>query len=518
MQRSNAKTLVLLVSAAAVLALAVFVLLDFSGDTGPIVAVANSELAFDARSVSKPLELDNACGGRSDDSPDPGEEMPPPENSEPKGNTPPVVTDTDPPGQPAWTPIEQLPDLNHELYIAPRWSDDLPPQTAPEGYDENYFIFAESAQWRISGPNYHPRTAFDDAVYIGIFFLQDAPGESTSEKAIEWVEVRSSLTGQGWRLAPQPKKGRKYSRLEIAVPLPRNDVLVVRAKQVGGGLGEALVTRMGLGSGNLFQRQQLNSGGHVSLHLEPLDKLESYTSCAAKVADASGSPIADAMILYGSNVLGRTDGAGRCEFKLPEPRTGMGRVHPNVIAIWKSGYVPLFLDRSEIEAADWNLSVSLKAKELLVSIPSLEVPGECLLRDNPSRIMTAGNDLIPVPDDLELDWDSFLAALKGRSGLELPKDVAFGDSPWDSKLGFPQGLERALGTKRRDHWPRTYGCWYHNRWQYKGGAYEVCLPYAGKFVLLLGEKEGGHELTHVLFIDALDPTHVTGKLLVRPGY
>ena len=506
---------------AATLVAALLLFLNLGDRSNPFVGGPSADTNAENQPGNRHLGSSNSNREVGNDSRGGNDAVTLPNNSEPKQNSPADGGEPEPTGDPIWFPIEQLPDLSHDLYVAPRWLEDVVPQTSPEGYDESWINFVESAEGRLGGSKkYHPRTNNDGAVCIEVRFLPDVLGDrSSDERAVEWVEVRSSLTGQGWRLAPLRVKKAVWSRPEIMVPLVGRDVLVVRAKQAEGGIAEALVTRMGLGWEDWPNRQKLNDHGRVTLHLWPLDTLESFAACVATVTDVSGSPASDAIVLYRSQVLGRTDASGRVEFKLPAVLPGREGDPDNVISVWKPGYVPMFVERSELEASSWDLDVTLKARELLVVVPEAPVPEENLVREN-SRILSAGNDLIPVPDHMELgwDWQVFLDNLKGTYTDEIVQGIAFKDGALDSKLGFPQGLERALGIKRRDHWPKTYGCWYHNRWQYNNGNYEVCLPYAGKFVLLLGEQEGGKHLTHVLLIDARDPGKPVGKLLKRPGY
>jgi hypothetical protein len=516
MSRRNVTSVIVLVAIVAPLSMVLYIALDWRNGGPPRIAGANANLEPGGRQGNWLPRLDSGGGNGAANNVAAGNEQGEPGgNSEPKHNSPASTGEPNPPERPSWLPIEQLPDLTHGLYVTPRWLEEVEPQISPEGYDENFISFVEPSALRLRQDGlYHPRSNYDDAVAITAHFRPDPPdGTNSSRKPIEWIEVRSSLTGQGWRLVPARIKKAVWHRIHIVVPLVRRDILIVRAKQVEGGVGEALVTRMGLGSGNLEQRQNVNNTGRVKLHLWPLDTLQSYSSCVARVTDAFGRPAADAFVLYGGSVLGRTDATGWCEFKLP-----VGGQLPDVVTVWKAGHVPMFVERGELEAANWDLRLALKAHELLAVIPAAPVPEENLVRDPYSRILHAGSDLIPVPDDMAMDWESFLIALKGSYTDEIVDGIAFTEGRLDSKLGFPIGLERTLGIGRRKHWPQTYGRWYHNRWQYNGGAYEVSLPYAGKFVLLLGEQEDGRHLTHALFIDALNPDKVTGKLLVRPGY
>lgn len=433
-----------------------------------------------------------------------------------------------------WTSIDESPNLAHALCTFPRWNQDTLPSTVPAHHHDQGYNFAESARWRVeTRKQYDPRTTYDAAVRIDVLFYADAPNTAQSQVPLDWVEVRSSQSGQGWMFSPRRQDGGGYSSVGIIVPFEKRDVLVVRAGRTDGVVGEALVTDMGLGQGNYEDRRSVNSSGTVKVLLEPLGTLKSFYSCILNVADTNGTPVEGAVVLYGSQILGRTDSAGVAQVRVPGIRHRDDETPTssrNYISIWNAGYAPFFFSRAELASMSWDVRVRLAAKEMLASAP-VHMDPAYLVRDFASGIMQSGNDLLPLADEFSgSSWEDTVAPwLTGTDGNKVEgawvqSGLAFGGKRAGAYglRGYADGLERALGTKRRDHWPYTYGQWYHNRWVYEDGVITASLPYAGKFLLFLGEGiEAGVDtstLTHVLFIDARDPKHVTGKLLVRPGY
>lgn len=540
MSASNVKIPVL-VAAAGLLAVVVFVVWDFNGDIGPVVAVANSEPGLDAQQMNTPLHFNNGRGGRDGngsnfdtanslpqaDGKTGSNENPPVEDSK-EGGSLPLDSDSQ------WISIDELPNLEHALFTFPRWNQDTLPSTAPADHHDQGYNFAESARWRVeTREQYDPRTTFDAAVRIDVLFYGDAPNTAQSQIPLDWVEVRSSRSGRGWMFSPRRRDGSGYSSVGITVPFEKRDVLVVRARRTDGVVGEALVTDMGLGRGNYEERRSVNSSGTVEVLLEPLDTLDSFYSCILNVADASDTPLEGAVVLYGSQILGRTDSAGVAQVRVPGIRHRDDETPTssrNYISIWNAGYAPFFFSRAELANMSWDVRVRLAAKEMLAGAP-VHMDPAYLVRDFASGIMQSGNDLLPLADDVSgSTWENTVAPwLSGTDGNKVKgafvsPALAFGGKQPGAygMRGYAVGLERAMGIKRRDHWPYTYGQWYHNRWVYEDGVITASLPHAGKFLLLLGEgTDAGVDastLTHALFIDARDPERVTGKLLVRPGY
>ncbi|MBZ0135655.1 MAG: hypothetical protein K8I27_04725 [Planctomycetes bacterium] len=217
------------------------------------------------------------------------------------------------------------------------------------------------------------------------------------------------------------------------------------------------------------------------------------------------------------------------------------------------GYVPVLLERSALENAVGPVEVTLKARELLVSIHET-VPHPEVLKlganvDRQSAILDAALDLFPVPEDWPEfnDWTDVQRAIgygyfperfdRHRANGKLqeyhPYDVirfyqTKGTGPYEPGHEFgadgARKLAEVLGRRATEHWPE-YARWYYGRWDYdeREGRFDVVLPFPGRFLLAVGEYNHGPKgdernggLTHVLYIDARNPARLQSKLLIHP--
>lgn len=284
-----------------------------------------------------------------------------------------------------------------------------------------------------------------------------------------------------------------------------------------------------------------------------------------KVQTAQGQPVVNAILTTnGVQVLGCSDTTGVLHHPWPRPYiSGKSDGNKDIVTqaeflfVSAPGFVPVLLERSTLENATSAVEVTLKARELLVSISEIVPHPEVLrLGANESRessILNASVDLLPVPDDWEAidDWSDVIRTFWfGCSKQEFIDLVAkgtahtnsfvppHGSSPpsWGDtnlrpytprhKIGGESArkLAEALGRQPTEHWPE-YAHWYYGRWDYdeREGRFDVVLPFPGRFLLAVGEfnhgvkgdeRNGG--LTHALYIDARNPAQLRSKLLIHP--
>jgi hypothetical protein len=276
-----------------------------------------------------------------------------------------------------------------------------------------------------------------------------------------------------------------------------------------------------------------------------------------RVVDGDGKPMRDAVLTYrGVQIFGRSDASGMLRFPWPAELTDVpeyDRIREHFFFLSAPGYVPVLLERSVLENETGPVKVTLKARELLVSVHEM-VPHPEVLRlaanpDRQSSILEYGVDLIPLPSDfLEiLTWDDAHRAAYGEWAHSYDKKLASGKlelfwgfgttstGPYTSDHEFggesAEKLADALGREPTEHWPE-YARWYYGRWDYdeREGRFDVVLPFAGRFLLAVGEYNRGAKgeatpdgyptingkLTHVLYIDARNPAELKSKLLIHP--
>lgn len=274
------------------------------------------------------------------------------------------------------------------------------------------------------------------------------------------------------------------------------------------------------------------------------------------VQETEGEAVPDAILTYdGVQILGRSDDAGALRYPWPGELLDVSKHdrREKFFFVSAPGYVPVLLERSTLENAAGPVEVTLKARELLVSVYET-VPRPEVLKlganvDRQSAILDAGLDLFPVPDDWPefQEWTDVQRAIgygfhperyethraNGKLQDYHPYDViryyqTKGTGPYEPGHEFggdgAQKLADALGRRATEHWPE-YARWYYGRWDYdeREGRFDVVLPFAGRFLLAVGEYNHGPKgdernggLTHVLYIDARNPARLQSKLLIHP--
>jgi len=267
---------------------------------------------------------------------------------------------------------------------------------------------------------------------------------------------------------------------------------------------------------------------------------------SVRVLDAAGSPLAGAILTYGSQVFGRSDSTGLLEFPWPGPiRRSVGdrlteTIREELFFVSAPGLVPVILERSELESANAPVEVTLRAQELLVSVHhKVARPGALQLANNPdvrSDILTACWDLRALPEAWteRTDWQSAREALgvNEQTFMPLPRALEHWDTGEELAEFHSARFSQVLGRSPSPHWSQ-YAHWYFGRWDYDEleGRLDVVLPFAGRFLLLVGEYNRGEKgeltsgvqnlqingkLTHILYIDASNPADLKSALFVHP--
>ena len=251
---------------------------------------------------------------------------------------------------------------------------------------------------------------------------------------------------------------------------------------------------------------------------------------------------------------------GKSMMRVPSGDPPIPPRHELGFILHAAGYVPIIIPREEVaDAGAGPLTIKLKAREFVVSVSTPPVDERYLWLGDltqqgrvngesiswpMSEILRAGWDLMPLAPETSLKtweevyhhltrrgqsfeaWRAMSAADALSPGYEYGRirDQPFrpGDSD-NSTDTYADGLIEATGRPYHKIWPDYYGAWYNGRWRYESGRFDVVLPYPGKFLLLVGEeyREGMRhskpgQLTHVLYINALDPKAAKGELIRCP--
>lgn len=342
----------------------------------------------------------------------------------------------------------------------------------------------------------------------------------------------------------------------FAIPYSYERTEVIGLKVTGPGIlpAEAVVSQLGMPGEDLRRGIILEGRAlSVSFRLFPAD----YTDFRSVVAlNENGLPVRDAMLVHGAQIFGHSNASGALRFPWPGPLDygeSPGKIREKFFFVSAPGYVPVLLERSALENAAGPVEVTLKARELLVSVYET-VPRPEVLKlganvDRQSAILDAGLDLFPVPDDWPefQEWTDVQRAIgygfhperyethraNGKLQDYHPYDVirfyqTKGTGPYEPGHEFggdgARKLADALGRRATEHWPE-YARWYYGRWDYdeREGRFDVVLPFAGRFLLAVGEYNHGPKgdernggLTHVLYIDARNPARLQSKLLIHP--
>jgi hypothetical protein len=312
---------------------------------------------------------------------------------------------------------------------------------------------------------------------------------------------------------------------------------------------EAVISQQGGFKVRRGMREMILLLGYVELfcHVFPSDHVDFRT---IQVTDDTGHAVTDAMLTFdGIQILGRSDSSGLLRF----PWLSGRKVPGEFFFLSAPGYVPMLLEHAELDKAVGPVQITLHAHELLVSVhqtvPDPQVLKLGVIVKAQSEILKNGADLIPIPDDYSLDsWADVDIILRHRGDPERVERMrAVGRPPDLSALGpvdyrggaisvgiFEPGhkfgdfgarkLGEVLGRTPSENWPQ-YAHWYCGRWDYdeREGRFDVALPYAGRFLLLVGEYNRGvypdqrnGKVTHALYIDARDLSDIRSKLIIHP--
>ena len=412
-------------------------------------------------------------------------------------------------------------------------------------YNGTPMFLGYAGAFRIMPELYGDGGFFDPAQPDGILVITAhfLPNDASLEWRKDCVAEATSHDGAFVYRYPEYQNG-----ISFAVPYSYHRTETVGLRITGPNMlpVEAIIGQVGPGE----LREKILTEGEVrpSFRVFPADYNDFREIL---VTDGEGNPVKDAMLTYnGVQIFGRSDASGRLRFPWPAARDYVperDRIREKYFFLSAPGYVPVLFERSQLEKANALTNVTLKARELLVSVYET-VPDPDVLRlgiipgSNSSVILHGNIDLIPLQDDYPVieDWNDFHRALFGKNGhwydrqreqgelAEFPGFHTGGTGPYEPDHEFgdesARKLAEALGRRPTEHWP-LYARWYYGRWDYieREGRFDVVLPFAGRFMLAVGEYNRGPKnyehngkLTHVLYIDARDPTNVKSKLLIHP--
>ncbi|MCA8913883.1 MAG: hypothetical protein KDB90_00625 [Planctomycetes bacterium] len=347
---------------------------------------------------------------------------------------------------------------------------------------------------------------------------------------------------------------------EVAFVIPysyrRSDIIGLRITgpnmlPVEAVIGQAGCVRTHGGLNSLRHQILVTGEARPRLRVFPVDYADVHQILVRNVA---GRPVSGAMLTCdGVQILGRSSDIGVLRYPWPSELVDVGehdKIQEKFFVVSAPGYVPVLLERSALEDTTNPIEVTLKARELLVSVwETLPHPEVLKLGANERResvILDAGFDLIPVPEEWPdfNDWsDVHKALIYGFQPAMYDRRLAKGDihlddffnsyqtrgtGPFEPGHTFgDQGackLAEAIGQEPTEHWPE-YARWYYGRWNYdeSEGRFDVVLPFPGRFLLAVGEYNHGvksdqrnGKLTHALYIDARNPAELKSKLLVHP--
>lgn len=348
--------------------------------------------------------------------------------------------------------------------------------------------------------------------------------------------------------------------IDFAVPYSYRRTETVGLRITGPNMlpAEAIIGQAGLGKkggGAISMRESILTEGLAkpNLRVFPADYNDFREIL---VTDGDGNPVKDAMLTYrGVQIFGRSDANGLLRY--PWPANTWKKTRENFFFLSAPGYVPVLLERPQLEKATAPVNVTLRARELLVSVYET-VPNPDVLRlganlGRHSSVLDANADVVAIPTKWDVmdqwtdairtiwfgcsrsEYDDLLAKGESHSTDFIPP---YGNGPpsWRTTSLHPytpghelgdesaRKLADALGREPTEHWP-MYARWYYGRWDYveREGRFDVVLPFPGRFLLAVGEYNHGPKnderngkLTHVLYIDARDPANVKSKLLIHP--
>lgn len=349
----------------------------------------------------------------------------------------------------------------------------------------------------------------------------------------------------------------KSGRIQLAIPYSYRPSEVIGVEITGPDMlpVEAIISQFGTipSFQSTTLRKEILSMGFASPVLYVFPASHSNFRHAT-VVDADGAPVADAMLTFdGVQILGRSDQSGLLRFPWQPARENApenNRIREKYFFVSAPGYVPLLLERAELESATAPVQVVLRAPELLISAHHT-VPDPSALKLGLSGMSfilgMGGRDLIPIPDDHPAvdTWEDVFVITHHRGDFDRLQrfrslgwqeadstqlwrsnfDLAASFKPGDKFGGFgARKLGEVLGRTPSSSW-EAYSKWYYGRWDYdeREGRFDVALPYAGRFLLLVGEYHSAKTadyadgaLTHALYIDARDPANLKSKLIIHP--
>ncbi len=406
---------------------------------------------------------------------------------------------------------EQSPDAVPTKRGAPGWSRpekpegpiEFPPVILRASIDRPLPTEQEFEQYQslpIGAASYAPdrKEPNSASIMLDISVRDLESGEPTKSGIIEvWADNSDAV----WRV----RTSNRSNRTSIDFPFDRSKRYIARAV-CGSRVGCTVLSAKEGGSliGGGFAPTisgTVKFGGHCTILVWSAD---SPRGRQVRASDGHGRPFAGADLWWYSCWMGTSDKDGIIsppmwgEF-LNEPNSEPHKTLPwrfNArFAVHAPGCVPIFITREEIAQADQPpIDVCLRARELAVTV------------------------FDGVGLEFHLGHGAHLDALTELKSTPVVTDAKSLKVALQVSSIYLRNLPTAVGQPAQSTWPEDYGYWYCKQWIYdaRAGRWDVVLPYAGKFALMVGYQDQTQAVSIYLYIDASDPGNVTGRVIAAP--